>query len=339
MAFLSVIIPTYHRNDLLALCLERLAPGRQEGGMLKAESGKLKLETGKLKAEIQNEDQGTPNSKPQTPNPTFTYEVIVTDDGAATTAEELVRTRFPWVRWTAGPRRGPAANRNHGARRAAGDWVAFIDDDCLADPAWLHHVAAAAGGATWDVIEGRTIIPDRRDSPFLHGVENTTGGCYWSCNLSVRREIFLRMGGFDEDFLIAGGEDMEFAWKIRSRKMRAHFCPPALVLHPQRPYALKAFLRSIWDRKWILLYRQKTGGAPPASAGRVRIGMAVVRDHFFALARNLAYGWRDLHRDNWKAGLFGMFWPWMVLPLQLPHLIWWEFCFRRQRGTAVPLVK
>ena len=80
---ISVVIPTRHRNDPLAECLARLAPGVQT-----------------LAADR--------------------YEVIVTDDGSAETSADVVRQRFPWARWAAGPRRGPAANRNNGARQARG---------------------------------------------------------------------------------------------------------------------------------------------------------------------------------------------------------------------------
>ena len=90
----SVVIPTCHRNDALAACLERLAPGKQS---LAAAS----------------------------------YEVIVTDDGSRATSEAMLREKFPWAKWMAGPRRGPAANRNHGAKHANGNWIAFADDDCL----------------------------------------------------------------------------------------------------------------------------------------------------------------------------------------------------------------
>jgi GT2 family glycosyltransferase len=303
--FFSVIVPTCRRNDLLARCLGSLGSGGQIGAILVG-----------------------PDAPPS--DASLAYEVIVTDDGSEMTAEAMIGERFPWVRWTSGPKRGPAANRNHGSRCARGDWVAFIDDDCVADASWLAGLAVAARERTWDVLEGRTLIPHRRDSPFLHAVENATGDCYWSCNLAVRRGFFLEANGFDEQFSIAGGEDMEFAWRIRQGHWRACFCPDALVWHPQRSYPWKAIRRSIWDRKWILLYRHKTGEAPADSAGSVRIGWAVVRAHGFALSRHLAYGWRDLRANNWKSGLFGMFWPWLILPIQLPHLLWWEFRFRRE---------
>src|SRR4051794_39076134 len=53
--------------------------------------------------------------------------------------------RFP-VRGTAVPGdpsggRNPAAKRNYGAQIARGEWLAFIDDDCVADPEWLTSAA------------------------------------------------------------------------------------------------------------------------------------------------------------------------------------------------------
>ncbi len=311
----SVIIPTYHRNELLACCLESLGAGRQSGLTFVAATGR-----------------GSPvqgaTLPPSCDGGLRRYEVIVTDDGKAATAEAMIRGRFPWVGWVRGPGRGPAANRNCGASKGRGDWVVFIDDDCVADSRWLLGLAGAIEGAVPDVIEGMTIIPNKRDNPFLHGVENLAGDCYWSCNLAVRREIFGQLKGFDEDFLIAGGEDMEFGWRIKREGLRTYFCREALVLHPQRPYAMQAFLGSVWNRKWILLYRQKTGAAPADSAGLLCITAAVVWEHLFALTRHFVYGWKDLRRDNWKTQLFAMFWLWLILPLQLPHLVWWEFRFR-----------
>ena len=123
----SVIVPTCHRNDLLALCLDCLAPGKQS-----------------LSA-----DQ---------------YEVIVTDDGSHSTAESLVREQYPWVRWVQGPQKGPAANRNRGAKFAEAEWLAFTDDDCLPGPHWLAAFAAAVR-PDMAVYEGKTTCEAGITSP------------------------------------------------------------------------------------------------------------------------------------------------------------------------------
>ncbi len=149
----SVVLPTCLREELLARCLESLRPGVQ---------------------------QADPQS----------YEVIVTDGAQGQTAEAMMRAHFPWARWVKGPSRGPAANRNHGARKARGEWICFIDDDWIAGQELINAYRQGCGGGKIDLMEGRTTVPDMTDNPFAHSVSNLNGGSYWSCNLAVRRERF-----------------------------------------------------------------------------------------------------------------------------------------------------
>src|SRR5258708_31522648 len=123
MISFSVIIPTCHRNDDLERCLE---------GLEIADPYERRSSSGTQFIVI---DQS------------FQYEVIVTDDGCQSTAEALVRKRFPWVNWMEGPHRGPAANRNFGASQSQGDWLIFIDDDCLPGTDWLEAYAFAVAAS------------------------------------------------------------------------------------------------------------------------------------------------------------------------------------------------
>ena len=121
---LSVIIPTYYRNDLLAKCLGELAPVVQV----------LSIEQ---------------------------YEVIVSDDGMKHTAERMVKEKYTWAKWVAGPGRGPASNRNNGAKHAKGEWLVFLDDDCVPDRNILSaYLAAINSYPLANVFEGR-ISADR----------------------------------------------------------------------------------------------------------------------------------------------------------------------------------
>src|SRR4051812_3623546 len=106
---LSVVIPTCRRLPDLTRCLRSLEPSLQG----------VDLET---------------------------YECVVSDDSRSITAGFVIRTKFPWVRWTQGRGKGPAANRNHGAREAVGSWIAFLDDDCIADAGWVHALLERGAG-------------------------------------------------------------------------------------------------------------------------------------------------------------------------------------------------
>jgi GT2 family glycosyltransferase len=193
---ISVVVPTCHRNDSLAACLLRLAPGTQS-------------------------------------LPADQYEVIVTDDGSKSTAEEMVRAQFPWATWAPGPRRGPAANRNSGQRHARYDLIAFTDDDCLPSPDWLKAYVDALTPAV-PVYEGKTICSEPITSPLQDAPINTTGGWLWSCNMMVRRTCFEAQGGFDEDFPLPHMEDTDFRERLKGAGIPFAWVPDAIVDHPPK---------------------------------------------------------------------------------------------------------
>jgi GT2 family glycosyltransferase len=206
---ISVIIPTYHRNDLLAKCLDLLAPGVQTF-------------------------------------PADKYQVIVSDDGYKTTAEEMIRERYPWVKWFAGPRKGPASNRNNGAKYAQGEWLAFTDDDCLPSPNWLSSYAEAFTGESL-ALEG-AIHPDGDYKQDLSECPiNLTGGCFWSANIAVKRSLFEEIGGFDSNYSLALGEDVDLQKRL-SALTKISFVPNARVDHPVRLFSLTQAIAGIPKR-------------------------------------------------------------------------------------------
>ncbi|HVU25305.1 MAG TPA: glycosyltransferase [Opitutus sp.] len=200
------MVPTCEREAELAACLEALAPRRL---------------------------QPVPGG----------CEVIVTDDGAGG-AEGQRAERFPAVRFVRGPRRGPAANRNHGASLATGEWLAFVDDDCLPSPGWLAGFAAmAARRPEAQVLEGRTLATGTRIAADMEAPVNADGGFLWSCNFAIRRELFASLQGFDEQFPGPVMEDVELRQRLRERGIESVFVPDALVHHPWRRRKGRAFLR------------------------------------------------------------------------------------------------
>jgi GT2 family glycosyltransferase len=299
--FLSVIVPTCDRPELLVRCLACLRPGVQS-------------------------------------YPAERYEVLVTDD--STDSHDAAREKFPWVRWVRGPRRGPAANRNNGARHASAEHLVFVDDDCLPDADWLENIAAAFQRGA-EVVEGKTICPDGRDSPFEERIENLHGGVLWSCNMAIQRQLFACLGGFDEDFTAPGGEDIEFAWRVRRAGARQVFERGAIVEHPARKIGLMDLIRRLRMIRWVLLYRHKVGEATSLESSDLAALANVAAFYSFGCAR---LGWRFIRhfqKQHWRTRLFEFVWKACTLPLVLPYLLWWELRFRgqlsrrtRQPGTA-----
>lgn len=176
-------------------------------------------------------------------------EVVVVDDASSDQTRrvlaDLASTRGH-LRFVSLPsRRGPAAARNVGWRAASGKVIAFTDDDCVPGPSWVGAlVAAVEAGA--DVAQGAT-SPDPAQSarvgPFSRTMEVTAEtGYYQTCNVAYRRDCLERLGGFDERFRRAAGEDTDLAWRARAAGARTTFVADALVHHDVRPSSLRAQL-------------------------------------------------------------------------------------------------
>jgi len=246
-------------------------------------------------------------------------EVIVTDDSTDHATRDLIADRFPWAYWTQASRRGPAANRNHGAKMASGEWLAFIDDDCIPQHRWLEAIIAETSIA--DVIEGKTVCPLKRDTPLEEHVENLTGGNLWSCNMAIRRQLFEELGGFDEDFLIAGGEDMEFARRVQRNQSRVRFAPSALMHHPSRYIGWSGLWKRTFQAHWGLLYHLKFERDFP-----------LVRYFILDLLRTTYHLYSRHIPSRWKSRWFLQGWKWLTAPLVLPYLMQWKIRFLKKMG-------
>ena len=195
----SVIIPTYNRYPALLTCLKALDPA------------------------VQN-------------FPATDYEVIVSDDTPEAICQKNPAPDCPWVRSYAGPRRGPASNRNNGVRQSKGEWIIFIDDDCIPGPNLLRgYREGIANHPEFGILEGRT-VPDRpRERMDEEAPVTDEGGFLWSCNFAIRRDVFEKMNGFCEVFPYATMEDVDFRQRLAEMDLHYTYVPEAEAVHPWRP--------------------------------------------------------------------------------------------------------
>ena len=194
--FFSVVIPTYERPGDLRICLNSLSGESQQ----------------------------------ESP----TYEIIVSDDSKSAESRRMVEGEFPSVSWGKGKQNGPAGNRNAGVKRAKGQWIVFLDDDCIAQEDYLNAYATAIRtNPGTQVFEGR-IFADRPRITWAEGCpENSNGGMLWTSNLCIKRNLFFKIGKFDERFKVAY-EDVEFAYRLKQRKIKTLFVSDAAVCQPWR---------------------------------------------------------------------------------------------------------
>ncbi|MBO0950975.1 glycosyltransferase family 2 protein [Fibrella forsythiae] len=244
---ISVIIPTYHRPELLRKCLDALAM--------------------------------------QTLSPEQ-FEILVVDDGdqpqTALAVRKAMQETGLAIRYLAQPeRRGPAAARNRGWRVAIGALIAFTDDDCVPDPNWLSAGLAGFNGGS-SVLTGQLTMP-LPENPTAH--ERTTAllekAEFMTANLFCRRSVLEEVGGFDEAFDSPWREDRELQFKLLRIGVPITPWPTALIVHPMRPAPWYASLRDERKSRYdALLYRKH----PDLFRQRIPTYSTLVRRHYLTVS-------------------------------------------------------
>jgi glycosyltransferase involved in cell wall biosynthesis len=124
-------------------------------------------------------------------------------------------------------RRGPAAARNDGWRKARAPIVAFIDEDTEPAPDWLANCLAALGDEV-DAVSGRIALA-RQDARF-----ERERGEFPAANCFCRKALLEEVGGFDEAFRLAGREDSGLESRLMEAGARILHEPRAIVIRPVR---------------------------------------------------------------------------------------------------------
>ncbi|MBX7207579.1 MAG: glycosyltransferase [Verrucomicrobiaceae bacterium] len=179
------------------------------------------------------------------------HEVLVIDDGS-TDATAGIAGEFTAFRYIRQDHTGLSAARNHGAREAAGEVLAFTDDDCVPDDEWLLRLSAAYDDPKWVAAGGPNVPPPPRNrtevavadapgAPTHVLLSDEEAEHLPGCNLSVRKDALLRIGGFREEFTTAG-DDVDICWRLRAAGGKLRFVPAAMVWHHRRA-TVCAYLR------------------------------------------------------------------------------------------------
>jgi GT2 family glycosyltransferase len=179
------------------------------------------------------------------------FETIVVDDGSGEAARGEVRSlcAAAGVRLIEKAQGGLASARNRGADAARGEILHFLDDDVLPVPDSLaQHVASHAAEPEPVAVVGALPFPPHvRLDAFLWYIERS--GHYdlyryprkypggrppmppMNGNSSIPRELFFRIGRYDESFRQYGSEDLELGYRLARAGVRFVYNPRAVGYH------------------------------------------------------------------------------------------------------------
>jgi len=249
---LSVVIPTRRRWDTLRLTLAALEAQTEQG-----------------------------------------FETIVVVDGTDEEVPEL-----HGVRLVRQEHAGPGVARNRGVDQSERRLVLFIGDDMIPRPGFVaaHLARHRAEPADETAVLGRIVwhqsVPRDRLHRWLdwscalfdyrqledEKADDAQWSRFYSSNVSIKRDFYLAVGGFDPDFAY-DYEDLDFGWRAGERGMRLLYEREALVehLHPYDWATLERRYRSHaegerlmaakheWFTPWFHGHIASAAAEPPAS--------------------------------------------------------------------------
>lgn len=168
--------------------------------------------------------------------------IIIVDDGSTDRTEEIVleyKKRYSVIRYFYQKNAGPAAARNKAWTQADADICIFTDGDCEPNSNWIETIIKPFADKRVGAVAGayRTINTDSILARFI-GYEvdwryrNIKGeiDAHGTYNLAVRKNVLYEVGGLNEAYPKASGEDWDMTYKI-SKKHKIIFLPDAIVGH------------------------------------------------------------------------------------------------------------
>lgn len=188
--------------------------------------------------------------------------------------------RLPWARFIDTGQPASAAHaRNRGLQASHGEVVVFLDADAIPRPDWLARYAVWFDKAEVTVVGGGVEFDWR--APYWSVCENVS--TFYptvvsaapgerpnlpTINLAARRQALVEIGGFDERYPRAAGEDTDLTVRLRLAGHRLWFDPLIIVEHRQARVTAPAICRKAWDLGYYSLKvdpRYTTSmGLPPA---------------------------------------------------------------------------
>ena len=216
------------------------------------------------------------------------FEVVIVEDGSKTTCKDVC-DKYAGIldlHYYYKENSGPGQSRNYGVERARGEYVVIVDSDAVTPPGFIQAIddelrrqPTDAWGGPDAAHESFTVI--QKAISYAMTSFFTTGGIRGgkkqldkfyprSFNLGVRREAYLKLGGFSKtrfSKMSLYGEDIDFSIRIYKAGLSCRLFPEAWLWHKRRT-DFRRFWRQVYNSGYarINLWRTYPEALKPVHA-------------------------------------------------------------------------
>jgi glycosyltransferase involved in cell wall biosynthesis len=228
---ISVVIATWQRTHLLSRCLKALVAQDIDGNR---------------------------------------FEIIIVTDGPDQPTMQFIQH---WLNTYIGTvtincislpvKKGPAAARNAGWRKALGELIVFTDDDTLPMPNCLHQywLAYTPYRNTAIAFSGSIKVPlQGTPTDYEMNTRRLEEARFVTANCACSKKALEQTGGLDEAFTMAWREDTALEFDLSENDIPIVKIPTAVIVHPVRAagwgISIKEQKKGMFN---ALLYKKHTG--------------------------------------------------------------------------------
>jgi len=194
-------------------------------------------------------------SKQQVPDHVKWSVLVVNNNSTDETSQVVDRyiqsQKIPYLSIVSEAKQGLNHARLCGVNNTAGDWIAFVDDDCMLEEDWVAQAAKFAAAHPESGAFGGKVILDWETPPpaFVlkygysfaqqdHGMSPTQPNCLVGAGLVVNRKAILDTNWINKQFLsdrvgkkLISGGDVEIVLRIRSAGYDIWYNPACKLMH------------------------------------------------------------------------------------------------------------
>jgi len=197
-------------------------------------------------------------------------EIIVVNDGSTDETTRVLEGFINQIRILDQEHKGPATARNAGVKVARGEIIVFMDADCIPAENWLAEMlkpfenkeVVGVQGAYKTTQKGLTAMFSQIEFEERYQLMESYQyvDLVATYSAAFRREIFKKVGLFDETFPVPDNEDVELSFRITEKGKRLVFNPRALVYHKHRDTPLAYFQMKLSRGFWRMKVYQRYPG-------------------------------------------------------------------------------